>query len=194
MLEPVTRRARLVRIFAFDRNELRRWSDRIEAWFLLGLVITFVPLAAVAAISAARWVHADGARELDGETRLTQVTAVLARDAPAVEMPTPESVLVWVEARWTAGGVRHAGDIPAVPGTRAGTSVRIWIDAAGKFEQLPLTSSELSARVVLAAVAGPVAVAVGMVLAWGVLRWLLDRHRLAAWGEFLSMVGPTWTR
>ena len=194
MRKPDTPRPRLVRMFALDRNELRRWSDRIEAWFLLGFVITFVPLAAVAVISAARWVHADGTRELGGELRLRQVTAVLVRAAPAVEMPTPESVFLWVPAHWTAGGVRHTGDVPAVPGTQAGASVRIWIDAAGKVQQPPLTSSQLSARVVLAAVAAPLAVALGMLLAWSVLRCLLDRRRLAAWDESWSMVGPSWTR
>jgi len=194
MRKPDTRRARLVHRFALDRNELRRWSDRIEAWFLLGLVITFVPLASVAVVSAVRWVHADGAHELGDELRLTRVTAVIARDAPAVEIPTPESVLIWVPARWTAGGVRHAGDVPVAPGTRAGSAVRIWIDAAGKFQQPPLTLSQLSARIVLAAVGAPLAVALGMLLAWGGLRCLLDWRRMAAWDQSWSVVGRSWTR
>lgn len=77
-----TARAWLVHLFALDRNELRRRSDLIEAWFLLALVVAFVPLAAVAAITAASWVHADGTRALGGG-RLTEVTAVLTRNAPA---------------------------------------------------------------------------------------------------------------
>jgi len=194
MRKPYTWRARLAHIFALDRNELRRWSDRIEAWFLLGLMITFVPLAAVAAISAAHWAQADGARELGAKLRLTQVTAVLARDAPAVNTISPVSILLLVPARWTVGGVRHAGAVPAVPGTRAGTSVRVWVDAAGNVRQPPLTSSQLSLRVVLAGVGAPLAVALGMLLAWSGLRWLLDRRRLAAWGESWSMTGPSWTR
>jgi hypothetical protein len=191
MPKPYTWRARLVRTFALDRNELRRRSDRIEAWFLLALTITFVPLAAVAAISAARWVRADGARELGGGVGLTQVTAVLARDAPAEDAISPVTILQLVPARWTAGGARHAGAVPAVPGTPAGTPVRIWINAAGKVRQPPLTSSQLSARVVLAVVGAPLAVALGMLLAWCGLRWLLDRRRLAAWGQSWSMVGPS---
>jgi hypothetical protein len=189
-----TWRARLVHIFALDRNELRRRSDRIEAWFVLGLMITFVPLAAVAAIGAARAVQADGTRELGTDLRLTQATAVLVRDAPPVNTIAPVSILLQVPARWTTGGVLHTGAVPAVPGTQAGTSIRIWIDAAGKVQRPPLTSGQLSARVVLAAVGAPLAVAIGMLLAWGVLRWLLDRRRLAAWGQSWSMVGPSWTR
>ena len=187
-------RAWLVHRLALDRNQLRRRSDRIEAWFLLGLMITFVPLAAVAAISAAHWVQADGTRELGAKLRLTQATAVLAQDAPAVNTIAPVSILLLVPARWTAGGTRHTGAVPAAPGTKAGTSVRIWINAAGKPQQPPLTSSQLSARVVLATVAAPLAVALGMLLAWCGLRWLLDRRRLAAWGQSWSMVGPSWTR
>lgn len=194
MRKPDTQRARLVRILALDRNELRRRSDRIEAWFLLALMITFVPLAAVAVISAVRWVHADGIRELDGELRLTQVTAVLVQGSSAEGRTPPGSILLWVPARWTAGGVRHTGAIPAVPGTQIGTSDRIWIDAAGKVQRPPLTSSQLLARVVLAAVGAPLAVALGMLLAWCGLQWLLDRRRLAAWDESWSMVGPSWTR
>jgi len=194
MRKSYTWRARLVHLLALDRNQLRRWSDRIEAWFLLGLMITFVPLAAVAAISAAHWVQADGARELGAKLRLTQVTAVLARDAPAVSSIAPVSILLLVPARWTVGGVPHAGAVPAVPGTRAGTSVRIWIDTAGKVQQPPLTSSQLSVRVVLAAVGAPLALAFGMLLAWSGMRWLLDRRRLAAWGQSWSMVGPSWMR
>jgi hypothetical protein len=189
-----TRRARLVHKFALDRNELRRRSDRIEAWFLLALVITFVPLASVAAISAVRWMHADGVRQHGAEPRVTQVAAVLVRDAPAGYKTPPGSILLWVPARWTTGGMRRTGAIPAAFGTQAGTSVRIWIDAAGKVQQPPLTSSQRSARVVLAGVAAPLAVALGMLLAWCGLRWLLDRRRLAAWGESWSMVGPSWTR
>jgi hypothetical protein len=194
MRKPYTWRARLVRIFALDRNQLRRRSDRIEAWFLLGLVITFVPLAPVAAISTARWAQADGTRELAAKMRLTPVTAVLARGVPAVNTIAPVSILLMAPARWTADGVRHTGAVPAVPGTKAGTSVGIWIDVAGKVQQPPLTSSQLSARVVLAAVGAPLAIALGMLFAWSGLRWLLNRHRLAAWGQSWSMTGPSWTR
>jgi hypothetical protein len=194
MRKPVTRRARLVRKFALDRNELRRRSDRVEAWFLLALMITFVPLAVVAAISAARWVRIDGADHLAGGLRLGQATAVLERAAPAEATIPFGSMLVSVPARWTIGGVRHTGDIPASPGTPARASIRISVDAAGKVAQPPLTSSELSAREVLAAGAAPLAVAFGMLLAWCGLRWLLDRRRLAAWDESWSIVGPSWMR
>jgi len=186
-----TMRACLIHRFALDRNELRRRSDRIEAWFLLALAITFVPLAAAAAVSAARWVHAEGTRQIRAGPRLTQVTAVLMRNAPPA---TFGSFLLWVPARWTAGGVRETGAVPAAPGTQAGTSVEVWLDGAGKVQQPPLTPNQLSARVMVAAVMTPPLVAGGMLLAWRGLRWLLDRRRLAAWGESWSMIGPSWTR
>jgi hypothetical protein len=149
MRKPYTWRARLVRIFALDRNKLRRWSDRIEAWLLVGLMITFVPLASVAATSAARWIHADG--------------------------------------------VLHTGAVPAVSGTKAGTSVQIWIDAAGGSATAADIEPAIGSRRAGHG-GGALAVALGMLLGWCGLRWLLDRRRLAAWGESWSLAGPTWTR
>jgi len=137
-------------------------------------------------------VHADGTRQLGGESRLTQTNAVLTRDAPAED--TVGSIFLWVPAQWKVGGRLHTGSVPAAAGMRAGTSVGIWLDAAGKVQQPPLTAAQLSARTVLAAVSAPLAVALAMLVAWSGLRWLLDRRRLAAWDESWSIVGPSWTR
>jgi hypothetical protein len=189
-----TRRARLVSGLALDRNPLRRASDLIEAWLRLALLAGFVPLAGLAVLGAARWVHADGARELRAQPPLRQVTAVLIDAAPPAGPMIPGSARPEARARWTAAGSVHTGVVPAAPGTPAKTPVRIWVNGAGTVSQAPLTAADVRARVVLAAVAAPVVVALGLWLTWLALRWLLDRHRLAGWAREWSLVAPPWTR
>jgi hypothetical protein len=90
--------------------------------------------------------------------------------------------------------VTHTGDVPADPGTPAGTPVRIWINDAGLAQPPPMTAAEMTTRTVLAAVVTPPAVALGLWLTWCGLRWRLDRHRLAEWARAWSLVEPLWTR
>lgn len=185
------RRARLMRRLALDRNELRRTSDRIEAWSALALIIAFVPLAVLSAAWAVSWVHAGAAKE-QGDGRLRQVTAVLVQAAPAAYVPN--SATISARARWTFAGSVHVGSVPATPGTPAGTAVRVWVDAAGDVRPPPPTTAQVTARVVLAAIAAPVGVALGLWLVWYALRWLLDRRRLASWAEAWSSYGPSRKR
>lgn len=185
---------RLACLLALDRNELRRPTDRFESWFRLALIAAFVPLAVVAASSAAHLVHAAGARAVRAGHGNRQVTAVLVSGAPAAGSSPAGSAWARAPARWTANGVTHTGDVPADPGSRAGTTVAIWIDAAGQVQPPPLTATQVTARMVLAAVAAPPAVALALWLIWRGLRWRLDRHRLARWGRAWSVVEPLWTR
>jgi hypothetical protein len=187
-------RLSLARRLGLDGNELRRASDRIEAWLLLALIVAFVPLAVLTTSAVAHWVHDAGARAGRAELPLRQVTAVLLPGAGATGSPTTGSSWSWEPARWTAAGVMHTGDVPADPGTPAGTPVRIWINDAGQAQPPPMTAAEMTARTVLAAVATPPAVALGLWLTWCGLRWRLDRHRLAEWTRAWSFVEPLWTR
>jgi hypothetical protein len=184
--------AQLMRKLALDRNELRRTSDRIEAWCALALIIAFVPLAVLAAASAVSCVHA--AALTTQRAQLRQVTAVLVRPAPSGNRDVAGSAVVLAEARWTVGGNTYVGDVPVTAGTRAGTAVRVWVDAAGKVQQPPPTAAQVAARVVLAMVAAPLGVALGLWLIWYAVKWLLDRRRLASWTHEWSSYGPSWTR
>lgn len=187
-------RGGLARWLGFDHNELRRTSDRIEAWLLLALIVAFVPLAVLATSNVARWVGDEGARQVRADLSLRPVTAVLLPRAPVTGSSPAGSVWSRVPARWTAGGVTHTGAVPANPGTPAGTAVQIWVNDAGQAQQPPLTADQATARAVLAAVATPPAVALWLWLAWRGLRWRLDRHRLARWDRAWSHVEPLWTR
>lgn len=184
----------VVRRLALDRNELRRTSDRIEAWFIIVLLVAFLPLAGLATSTTVRWAHDDGMRALRAELPLRQVTAVVVSAVPANESSPGGLGWSWAPARWTAHGVRHQGYVPAVPGIRPGDTVRIWISANGQAQRPPVTASQIAAWVVLAATATPPAVAIGLWLAWLGLRCLLDWFRLAGWARGWSLVGPSWTR
>jgi hypothetical protein len=181
-----------MRRLALDRNELRRTSDRIEAWCALALIIAFVPLAVLSATYAVSWVHAGAVKEQHEPLR--QVTARLVQSAPTGNSAAAGLAVFWAEARWTVGRTTHIGDVPVVSGARAGTAVPIWVDAAGNVQQPLPTQAQVSARVVLAVVAAPVGVALGLWLVWCAVKWLLDRRRLSNWTHEWSSLGPSWMR
>jgi hypothetical protein len=192
MRELAERRAGLARRLGLDGNKLRRTSDRIEAWFLLALMAAFVPLAILATSAAAHWVHNYGAREVHADLLFRQVTAVLLPGGAGAS-PTG-SAWSWEPARWTADGVARTGYVPADPGAPAGAAIPIWIDAAGHAQPPPVTATQVTDRVVLAAVATPLAVALGLWLTWRGVRWRLDRHRLAQWARACSRVDALWAQ
>lgn len=192
MRRPHARYAKLMRQLALDHNELRRTSDRIEAWCALALIIAFVPLAVLAALCGVRWVH-DAVKE-QRDNALRQVTAVLVHAVPVGNPITSGSGQVFATARWTVAGSAHVGDVPAIPGSPAGTAVRIWVDAAGSIEQAPPTPEQVTALVVVALVAAPLGVALAEWLAWSAVRCVLNRHRLDSWTKEWSSFGASRTR
>jgi hypothetical protein len=194
MRKPAAWRAGLARRLGLDHNELRRMSDRIEAWVLLVLILAFVPLAVLATSAVARSVDNAGMRELRPGAPLRQVAAVLLPGNPGEGSSPTGSAWSFEPARWTVGGVSHTGDVPVAPGTPAGTSIPLWVNKAGQPQPPPLTPAQVTARASLAAVATPPAVALLLWLAWRGLRWRLDRHRLARWGRAWSQVDSQWTR
>ncbi len=189
-----TMRTQVARHLALDHNQLRRTSDRIEAWLRLVLVAGFVPLAVLACVGVAGWVRADGAHELQASASLRQLTATLLTAVPPADSAPPGTAAMSAPARWTAGGRTHIATVPAVPGTAAGAPVRIWIDASGNVHPPPLSDAQVDAQVVLASMAAPAGVALGLWLLWCALKGLLDRHRMARWAKAWSLVAPLWTR
>jgi hypothetical protein len=194
MRKPAEWRAGLARRLGLDHNELRRTSDRLEAWLMLLLIVAFVPLAVLATSAVAHSVGNAGARELRPGVPLRQVTAVLLPGAPAAGASPTGSAWSWEPARWTADGVTHTGNVPIAPGTPPGMTIPIWVNPAGQAQLPPLTAAQVKARAALAAVVTPPVVALLLWLAWRGLRWRLDRHRLASWARAWSQVESQWTR
>jgi hypothetical protein len=187
-----TRRARLRHQLGLDRNPLRRPSDRIEALFLLLVIVAFVPLATVATILTTGWTHSAGVAEQRAGSTFRQVSAVLAQQPPPQRPGVP--AWLWTRARWVAYGKVHVGSVLVGRGTPTGTIVPIWVDRDGQIRTPPPTTGQVTARVVLVAVITPPVVAFGLGLSRRTLQRALDRRRMAAWGRDWSVVGPLWTR
>lgn len=188
------RLGRLARRWRPDRNPLRRASDRAEAMLLAALVLLFLAVAPVAAVTAGGWAAAAG-RPAAGAGRPHQVPAVLLRDAPVLARPMfegPAEPLVL--ARWVApDGTARTGTVYARGGTPAGQTVETWINDSGRRVNAPPSARDKAINATLVAL---LAVAsVGLVLAGAGLagHWLIERRRLAAWDVSWSATGPQWT-
>lgn len=172
-----------------DRNPLRRRCDRVEAAILAGLVAAFVLGGSLAALAAGQWAYDSALRtEHADEAAWHQVAAVLLTTAEAWSPAT-------AQARWTAPhGVRRTAWVPAPAGAPAGTSVRVWVDAAGRPAEPPLRHSQVEGQAVMAAIAAVVALAMLLGSAGLFARHVADRRRLAAWDAQWRATGPQWSR
>jgi hypothetical protein len=193
----IRRRAcRLGRWLGLDGNPLRRRTDKVATWLMVQFLVVIligVPLFGFAVFA---WASRAGAAQQRAERSWREVPAVLLRSGPASD-PLADGAFgySWVPARWTApDGQVRSGDIPVEAGLATGRKVLMWVDAAGRPTDPPLTD-----RAVLARAASAAAVATAMlVIALSCLaligRWLLDRRRLADWELAWAVVGPQWTK
>jgi hypothetical protein len=192
-----SRLARCARRLGFDRNPLRRRTDRIEAAIRLVtliLLVVAVPAAAVVAglqadHLALRQVHARQVAE-------HQVTAVLLQQAPPTGIPDPYTSvqMTLVLARWQPpSGPARSGQVLAPAGARAGSTVSVWIDASGAITGPPPDHREIVGDVYITAVVAGLVVSL-LVLGSGTLaRRALDRRRLHAWDAEWRATGPRWS-
>jgi hypothetical protein len=192
------RLTRLARRLWMGRNPLRRRTDRIEAWITAGLLAAFLVGAPVASVAAGRWMQHGGVLEQRAQQSWHQVPAVLLKAAPVqptLYLRASWNTLVLVPARWTGPGGRHlTGKVPVPPGTLAGRRLQVWVNRSGQPTGSPLPNSELVRRVIGAQVLAPVSLAVLLLSVGGLVRWLMNRRRLAAWEMGWASTGPRWTR
>ena len=132
---PGRRLARLVRWLGFDRNPLRRGTDRIEAALrlvMMIMIVTAVPAAAVLVGQQADHVALNQAHAQQAADHL--VSAVLLEQAPAAGTPDPYTSVqtTWVLARWHPPGLPpRTGEVLALVGARKGSTVQTWIGPSG---------------------------------------------------------------
>jgi hypothetical protein len=186
---------RLTRALGSDHNPLRRQCDLLAAWLTPAAIAIFLVLGPLVAVGAIAWAHAGNTAARQAARQLHPVPAVLLQAAPGPLMTAggSNSWETWVLARWTAGGQLHAGAIPATSGTRAGSTVPVWLDRAGRVQTPPLTTAQARGRVVMAASAALAALAVLLAGLGLTGRWVLNRRRLAAWEAAWRLTGPRWT-
>jgi len=189
--------ARMARWLGFDRNPLRRGTDRVEAVLRLVLIVLLVAVIPAAAVVAGRWADHQALHRAQLERATDRlVTAVLLENAPASGVPDPYTSVqtAWVRARWQPPGQPpRAGEVLAVAGARRGSTVRTWIDRSGA-----VTAPAADHRVVVGYVF--LAVMVTCELSWLVLlaaavlvRRALNRRRLNAWEAEWRASGPLWS-
>lgn len=184
---------RFLRGRRLDRNPLRRASDRAETMVLVVLVVAFAVGAPFLAGACGGWTRAAADRvQAEQQAARVQVPAVLAKAAP--QAATGEKDLPDAQARWTApDGKQVTGEVSALPGTAAGTTVKIWVTRDGQITDPPLLDSQISGQVALAEVGAVSGLAVVLLLAGLFARRSIDRRRMTAWDAEWRATGPRWT-
>jgi hypothetical protein len=189
--------ARLARWLGFDRNPLRRRTDRLEAILRLVMIILVVLAMPAASVAAGRWADHSVLRKVQTQRTINhQVTAVLLRDAPRTGIPDPYTSVetTWVPARWQPPGQPpRTGEVLAVAGARKGSTARTWIDPSGAVTGPPLDHRVVAGDVVIA-VTATILVSGLLLLATGALaRRVFERRRLRAWEAEWRASGPLWS-
>jgi hypothetical protein len=190
--------ARLARWLGFDRNPLRRGTDRVEGALRLVMIILAVLAVPAASVAAGRWADHYALHRAQVQRTLNhQVNAVLLRDAQATGIPDPYTTVetTWVPARWQPPGQPpRTGDVLAVAGARKGSTVRTWIDPSGAVTDPPLDNRVIVGDVWLAVMATLLVSGLLLLAAGALARRMLDRRRLRAWEAEWRTRGPLWSR
>ncbi|SFG88439.1 hypothetical protein SAMN05421678_109173 [Actinopolymorpha cephalotaxi] len=187
-----------IRRLGWSRNPMCRASDRVEG-LLIAVTLMAALLAIPVAIGMGRGAYDDGAARSAAQQEAGHWgTAKLLESAPGSVDPgqdAPNPVTTYARARWQGpNGSWSEGDVPVRAGTDAGSTVRVWVDAAGQVTKPPLTPSQLSDKGVATAITALMGLELGIVVCSLLARWSLDRRRLAAWGQEWERVAPRWSR
>jgi hypothetical protein len=193
---PHERLARLARWLGFDRNPLRRGTDRVQGALRLVMIILVVAVIP-AAVAAGRWMDHYALHRAQAQMAMDhKVTAVLLRDAPATGVPDPYTSVetTWVPARWQPPGQPpRTGEVLALAGARKGSTVRTWIDPSGAITDPPVDHRVIVGDVWLAVTATLLLSGLLLLAAGELTRRMLDRRRLRAWEAEWRTRGPLWS-
>lgn len=185
---------RIARWFGLDGNPLRRRTDKIEcAWRIL-LIVAFCIGAPLMASAVGSSVQTGSQREVVQQSSWRQVNATLLQGSPQPYYAYGSMATFWVRARWQGPAGTKVGKIPAPAGAVTGAVIPVWVNSAGQpTAREPLTSQVVVFRVVLAEIAAVVGLGLALLICAGVVRWHLNRRRIAYWETEWSAFGPRWT-
>ncbi|MFF0789168.1 hypothetical protein [Streptomyces spiralis] len=194
-------------LWRWRRNPLKRRSDTVEAWLVLGAWVLTVVAGVLTGWTTAGGVEGVMARErLEWRPTAALVTQQAPRLRPGGTDPAGDgsgrgvaqgtgTLRVWAKVRWTApDGSAHTGQARVPPGSAPGTRVTVWADPDGRLVTRPATATQAHTRaLVIGGLAGMSAAAVP--LAGGrVLRGRLERRRLDRWDAEWARFDPLWGR
>jgi hypothetical protein len=183
----------------FDRNEMRRSTDRIQAILRAFLLAVFLVGGPVAAVWVCHGVDVAG-------LRAGRAQAAAWHRVPAVVLHVTVIAAVWrhpaetggparLSVRWTApDGSLRTGEIGSGLDAEPGGIVTVWTNASGQLGHAPLTHADIVDHVIGAAVATPLALALLLCVIWRATSLAFDRHRLARWEADWLAVEPQWSR
>jgi hypothetical protein len=192
--EPTTTPAgRFIRGRRFDRNPLRRSSDRAETSLLALLVLVFLACAPLAALGTGTWAHAR-AQQAANTQLATRYQVMAVTLGPMQAEPSSGLVAHEAKARWTAPDGRVVTDTLPVPaGTKAGTKIPLWVTGDGQAALQPMSESGVTSLTVLGGAVGPIALAILLTGSGLLARRSIDKRRMAAWDADWRATAPRWT-
>lgn len=184
---------RFTRRWRFDRNPLRRGTDRVESAVIALLLAALVIGAPFAALAAGAWAlssarHAQAAQQA-GRQQVTAVVLSVTKSAAS------GSDLAWqASARWVApDGRAVTHEVPVVYGTVPGDRVPVWSDHDGGVTDAPMTDDQVSAQQAAAQALAVIAVLTAAMVAGALSLHAIDKRRMAAWDADWQATGPHWT-
>lgn len=183
-------------LFRRDSNPLRRAVDRAEAVTMTALIAAFVIAWLALAVVGGRWADIQGLRQEHAErTAWHPVSATLTESAAQATDSSSQLGVAWVPASWQLpDGQWRSGRIATELNAQAGQKEQIWINAAGQQTRPPLTSAGVRDQVAFTLFSITMAVAVALAVAFGCVRLLFNRRRMAGWSQAWQAIGPTWSR
>ncbi|MFI0237866.1 hypothetical protein [Streptomyces sp. NPDC016845] len=187
-----------VLLWRWRRNPLRRRADLAQAWIAVGLFLTVLAATPAAMLLVGDTVH----RRLTEAARHQTATghdtfAELLHDAPRHPEPGSDEAK---EARYpvTVRFTDPQGDIRTAktdvePALTAGSTVRVWVDAAGKITDAPLTAAQVRDRAMGRVVITAIAVPFFALAVYAYVDRRLERYNLARWDAAWARTAPGWT-
>ena len=166
------------------RSPLIRKSDRIEALVLvLAVMVSLLAVPVAAAIGTA--VHESRLHVYAEQVRTHHTTVATVIDSTAAPQISRTNTIT-VQARWSAAGAEHTGDVEAPSSIKTGDPVEIWVDHTGSQVNAPSASSRAAVDAVTAALV--IWASVVAVAATGFVgtRALCDRIRFTRWQHGLD--------
>jgi hypothetical protein len=176
-------------------NPLQRRVDRIESAILACLVVVFLVAAPLLCIAAVRVAAAAAVRERQAESGWRAVPAVLQQSAAAGQIGGGGDLdASWVSARWRApAGAWRQGLVAVQLNAKAGQRMTVWVTGAGQLMHPPLSRAEVLEWETIGAMVAPIALAVLLGVAGGIVRVLAYRRRMAGWTRAWAATGPRWS-